>query len=190
MGLCLAARLIVDRLIVSLSPRTSLAIEQEVQDIANSILAIKRDAHKEPGSRSLLLSQRFVIANSAIQTHKEWKQACRNIVASATTATSEEWEGESRDAIEDIHELDRTEVPEFTKPRRHRVCEGHVAESVISTADECWIATLEAARAEGSNGNDGGPIALPDEVQRNRARTVIPKWVFETWCDTLGRKTG
>lgn len=189
MGLCLAMRIVTNRLIVSLSPRTSLAIEKEAQDIANAILGIKREAHHEPGSRCLLLSQRFAIANSAFQTRQEWEEACRNIVASAAVATRDEWEGECRVALEDIHMVDRTRLPDEARPQWQGICEEHIARSVTGTADEYWTATLEAPGAKGPNGYNGQPVTRPGVVQKSPGRTSIPKWVFERWCNTLGRKT-
>jgi hypothetical protein len=73
----------------------------------------------------------------------------------------------------------------FVRPQWQGVCEEHMAESVISTAEEYQIALLEAAKA---NGNDGRLLAKGG-MRADARRTVIPKWVFQRWCNTLGRKT-
>lgn len=182
-------RTVVNRLIVSLSPRTSLTIEQEAQDIANVILGIKREAPGSPGTRSLLLAQRFAIADSALQTRTEWEEACRNLIASSALATSSEWEGECLAGLQG-NTSDSSPVPGVVRPQWHGVCEEHMAESVLGTADEYRIAMLQAAKFKGPNGNDRQPLSKRTAGMRtNAGRAVIPKWVFERWCNTLGRKT-
>lgn len=191
-GLCLAMRIVVNRLIVCLSPRTSLAIEQEAQDIANAILGIKRESlgEGESGTRCLLLTQRFAIADSAVRTRSEWEEACRNLIASSAVATRGEWEGECLAEMDFARQGNTFEsYPKgVVRPQWQGMCEEHMAESVISTADEYQIAMMEAANVKGPNGNDGRLLAK-EGMQAGAGRTVIPKWVFERWCNTLGRKT-
>jgi len=149
MGLCLAMQILVGRLIVSLSPFKALSIEEENQSIALSILGIRKETIGEPGSRRLLLSQRFAIASSAIQTQVEWEEACRHLIAASAIATSAEWEEE--------------------------VLRSQSAQVNLSYS-ECGLQQHSGA------GVSGG-------IRNNSKRTVIPKWIFERWCQTLGRKT-
>jgi len=149
MGLCLAMQILVGRLIVSLSPFKALSVEEENQRIALSILGIKKETMGEPGTRRLLLSQRFAIANSAIQTQIEWEEACRHLIAASAIATSAEWEGEVLRSQSEQRNL---------------------------SYFECGL------QQHSGTGVTGG-------IRNDSKRTVIPKWVFERWCQTLGRKT-
>jgi len=148
MGLCLAMQILIGRIIVSLAPFNAASIEEENQKIALSVLGLKKELLNEAGTRSLLLTQRFAIANSAIQTKLEWEEACRHLIAASAIATSDEWEAE------------------VLRPQR----------------------TQGTFSSSGPTSQQPLGSRVPGGISSHSKRTVIPKWIFERWCNTLGRK--
>lgn len=141
----LAIRIVINRLIISLSPITSFAIEQEVQHFAKVVLNIKQEVNREPGTRCILFTHRFTIANSAVQTHAVWEEACRNVFATTMLAKSSEW----------LHKC---------------LANKGVGQGLDDNGEANEQEIMLAIRPEDRMG-------------------VVPKWVFESWCSTLGRKT-
>lgn len=93
-GVSWPTRIVVNRLIVSLSPSTAFAIEEEAQHLAKLILDTRQEIHGEPGSPEMMRYPRFAIASSTIQTRESWEEACRNFSANGALATSSECKGE------------------------------------------------------------------------------------------------
>lgn len=142
-GVSWVIRIVVNRLIVSLSPSTAFAIEQEAQHFAKVIYDTEREAHGDPGTCDIKMFPGFAIANSTIQTRENWKETCMNLSATSTLTTSSEW------------------------------------------MDEC----LASKRVRQCLDESGVDEQAQSVVIRRGNRSVIPKWVFERWCNILGRKT-
>ena len=89
MGACLSMRIVTDRLIVSLAPRTSLKIEQEAQAWAT---LMQGEANGDTG-HCFFLAQRLAMAQSVLETREEWERECkglghRSLIASSTGINS------------------------------------------------------------------------------------------------------
>lgn len=192
-ALCLSILVITNRLIVSLCPWTSLAIEQEAQDFSNLILGEVSNKH---GERCRSLSQRFKIAVSAIQTRWEWKEAHEvtsvtccgsNRIARCVLDSSEEWEAEclmGRGVLSDPSQANTVEHYGLVRPQ----WTGHVPPSMTYRVDE-YRSDIEGTGQcvdPIGKGYEQGKLPL---TRREDGRSVISKWVFERWCQALGRKT-
>jgi hypothetical protein len=190
--LCLSMLIVTNRLIVSLCPRTSLAIEQEAQDISNLILG---EVSNKRGKRGRSLSQRFKIAVSAIQARWEWKEADKvifvtccgsNRIARCVLDSSEEWEGEcliGRGVLSDPSQANTVEHYGLVRSQ----WTDHAPSSMTYRVDE-YRADIEGTRRyvdPTGKGYEQGkfPLMRPED-----GRSVISKWVFERWCQALGRK--
>jgi hypothetical protein len=80
----LAKRIIVNRLITGLCPKETPHLEEETQKISEYVVSLTEQAAVKCVRGGLLLAHKAVIAQAALNTKEEWREAC--------TSTKTYWE--------------------------------------------------------------------------------------------------